>query len=80
MDDFLSEREPDKALLPLSSGPSQIELAAQVATRIVQQHVLSDNIESKSRETLRRQAADIAVFEAYLAKAGALVSAMASDL
>lgn len=78
MYDFSNEQ--DQAIIPISSTPSQIELAAQVATQIAQQHVLSDYLATKSVETLRRQAADIALFEKYLADAGAPLSNMATDL
>ncbi len=72
--------EQDKALLPISSGPSRIELAAQAAAQVAQQHVLSDYLQTKSPETLRRQAADIALFETYLADAGAPLFSMATEL
>jgi integrase len=78
MNEFSSDR--DRAVLSVSFVSNRIEQAAQAAAQAAKQHVLSDYLETKSPETLRRQAADIALFEAYLADAGAPLSAMASDL
>ena len=77
MNEFSSDR--DRAVLSVSFVSNRIEQAAQAAAQAAKQHVLSDYLETKSPETLRRQAADIALFEAYLADAGVPFSAMASD-
>lgn len=78
MNDFPDDQ--NQTLLLVSSVPSRIELAAQAAAQAAQQHLLSDYLQTKSAETLRRQVADIALFEAYLAAAGAPLSNMATDL
>jgi len=51
-----------------------------VANQIAQQTVLQDYQARKSPQTLRRQRADIALFEQFLASAGHQVLELASDL
>ena len=52
----------------------------QVANQIAQQSVLQDYQARKSSQTLRRQRADIALFEQFLASAGHHVEGMGYDL
>ncbi len=57
-----------------------LDMIGAAANHAAAQSVLADYQARKAQETLRRQAADIRLFETYLAQAGLLVSDMASDL
>lgn len=59
---------------------SRLQLAGEIANQAAARGVLSDYQARKSTETLRRQSADIALFEIYLQEAGVSVSGMAQDL
>jgi integrase len=63
-----------------SSDPSPLARAAQAADIAAGTYVLTDYLEKVTRETRRRQYADIALFERYLAKAGVRMQGMADDL
>lgn len=60
--------------------PVIIESLGQVANRIAQQSVLQDYQTRKSGQTLRRQRADIALFEQFLANAGNPTEGLVYDL
>lgn len=60
--------------------PSYLELLGSAANHAAARNVLSDYQARKAQETLRRQAADIKLFETYLAQAGLVISDMALDL
>jgi integrase len=65
------------SLIPVIAEPSAI---GQVANQVARQTVLSDYQDRKSQQTLRRQRADIALFEQFLASAGHTAEYLASDL
>src|SRR4051812_1708016 len=65
------------SLIPVSIEPSDIGQAANLVAR---QSVLSDYQDRKSAQTLRRQKADIALFEQFLASAGHAVEGLVYDL
>lgn len=52
----------------------------EAANRVAKQRLLKEYQDKKSEETLRRQKADIALFEKFLASAGQKVEGMAYDL
>ena len=64
----------------LSLIPQITESIGQVANQIAQQTVLQDYQARKSAQTLRRQKADIALFEQFLAGAGHTVKGLVYDL
>ncbi|MGH2482292.1 MAG: hypothetical protein ACRDHW_21805, partial [Ktedonobacteraceae bacterium] len=64
--------------LDLQATPLQI--AGQAANNAAAGGVLADYQQRKSKETLRRLSADIALFERYLQGAGVPVSDMSADL
>ena len=68
MDDY------EAALIPLSAD------IGQVANDVARQTLLSDYQARKSVQTLRRQRADIALFEQFLGSAGHIARGFASDL
>ncbi len=59
---------------------SRLQVAGEIANNAAARGVLSDYQSRKSAETLRRLAADIALFENYLQFAGVPVSGMSADL
>jgi len=61
-------------------APSYLERLGSAANSAAARNVLADYRARKAQETLRRQAADIQLFETYLAQAGLVVSDMVSDL
>jgi integrase len=63
------------SLIPINSSD-----IGQVANQIAQQSVLADYQGRKSQQTLRRQRADIALFEKFLASAGHTAKRLISDL
>jgi integrase len=65
------------ALVPVITESSDI---GQVANDFARQTVLADYQSRKSDQTLRRQRADIALFEQFLASAGHTISGLVSDL
>src|SRR5947209_12248734 len=65
------------ALLPIIRETANIGHVANMAAR---QNVLADYQKRKSTQTLRRQRADIALFEQFLASAGHVVEGLASHL
>lgn len=67
----------EAALIPLTVEPSTI---GHVANQIARQSVLQDYQARKSQETLRRQKADIALFEQFLASAGYTTQGLGTDL
>ena len=64
------------SLIPLDELPT----IGQVANDFARQSVLQDYQDRKSQQTLRRQRADIALFEQFLASAGYQCEGLASDL
>lgn len=60
--------------------PGYLEMLGSAANHAAAQSVLQDYQARKAQETLRRQKADIALFETYLAHAGLVLSDMASEL
>lgn len=66
-----------KALVPQITGYSSI---GQVANDFARQNLLEDYQARKSVQTLRRQRADIALFEQFLASAGTPMEGLAYDL
>ncbi len=71
-----------QALIPLAQEdqPPLVALAGQVADSRAREDVLERYRERRTAQTLRRQRADIALFERYLAAMGAPVEGMADDL
>lgn len=67
----------DMQLVPVTSSPGHI---GQLANTVAARSVLEDYQARKSQQTLRRQAADIALFTRFLASAGVLVEDLATDL
>src|SRR5438445_12866437 len=67
----------ETALIPVSIEPSDI---GQAANQVARQSVLRDYQARKSAQTLRRQRADIALFEQFLASAGHTVKGLVYDL
>lgn len=67
----------ETSLIPVSIEPSAI---GQVANQVARQTALQDYQARKSAQTLRRQKADIALFEQFLASAGHQVQGLAYDL
>jgi integrase len=67
----------ETALIPVSIEPSDIGQAANLVAR---QSVLADYQERKSAQTLRRQKADVALFEQFLTSAGHIVEGLADEL
>jgi len=67
----------ETALIPVSIEPSDI---GQAANQVARQSVLQDYQDRKSAQTLRRQRADIALFEQFLASAGHRVEGLVYDL
>jgi integrase len=66
----------ETALVPLRIEPS----IGQVANQVARQTVLVDYQARKSQQTLRRQKADVALFEQFLGSAGHQVQGLAYDL
>lgn len=70
-----------KALIALDQDqPPLVALAGQVADSRAREDVLERYRERRTAQTLRRQRADIALFERFLAAMGAPVEGMADDL
>src|SRR5947209_6640446 len=67
----------ETALIPVSIEPSDIGQAANIVAR---QSVLADYQDRKSAQTLRRQRADVALFEQFLTSAGHRVEGLVYDL
>ena len=67
----------DTALVPVITESSAI---GHVANQVARQTVLIDYQARKSQQTLRRQRADVALFEQFLASAGQTVENLAHDL
>src|SRR5258707_14823868 len=65
------------SLIPVSIEPSSI---GQAANQVARQSVLQDYQARKSQQTLRRQKADIALFEQFLQSAGHRVEGLVYDL
>jgi integrase len=76
------EKQDDlRALVPLAqASSSRIALAGQIANEKAREGVLERYRERKTEQTLRRQRADIALFERYLTEAQAALQNMADDL
>ena len=70
----------DRSLTPVTPSPDAMAVLAHQADRAAEQTVLARYQARKAEQTLRRQAADIALFETYLASAGVLVDDMTHDL
>jgi integrase len=66
-----------RSLIPVSIEPSTI---GQVANQVARQSVLQEYQKRKSTQTLRRQKADVALFEQFLASAGHTVKGLVYDL
>lgn len=68
----------DVILLP--DQRSALARAAQIADQLAQANVLANYRRGKEPKTLRRQCGDLALFEAFLAEAGAPTTGLADDL
>jgi len=74
------------SLIPLTNSDGAVRIQpdvtdiGQTANFIAQQSVLQDYQDRKSQQTLRRQKADIALFEQFLASAGHKVEGLVYDL
>ena len=80
----MGEEQPfqdERALIALNEEqPPRVALASRVADARAREDVLERYRERRTAQTLRRQRADIALFERYLAAMGAPVVGMADDL
>lgn len=70
----------DDSLIVYPGQPSALAVAAQVADQFAQANILADYRRGKEPKTLDRQRTDLALFEAFLAEAGAPTSGLADDL
>ena len=73
----------DQDIMLVGAGVEQVELlqiAGEMANNAAARGVLRDYQARKSAETVRRQRADIAIFERYLQEAGVPASGMDEDL
>src|SRR6266704_1104334 len=76
----ITRMDAQQSLTIINQDRRGLDMIGAAANHAAAQSVLADYQARKAQETLRRQAADIRLFETYLAQAGLLVSDMASDL
>lgn len=68
------------SLIVLPSQPSALAVAAQIADQLARANVLASYRQGKGPKTLQRQRVDLALFEMFLAEAGAPTTGLVDSL